>query len=247
MLDRLRESFEQQRNFTSDAAHELKTSVAIVKSTLQILLQRPRTLPEYLAGLERIQEDCGRLEDLLERMLRLARVEQWAGNGAPRKRAETELMSTCEASIARVQTLADAKSISVALTESTEVNLFADPEDLELIWVNLLENAVQYSQPGDVVNMKIRRDADTVRVSVEDSGPGIPEQELSLIFDRFYRADQSRSRSTGGFGLGLAICKVVVHAYGVRIQAMNRPEHGAVIHVDLPIQTLPSSTSELLS
>src|SRR5579864_4878992 len=97
VLERLRESFRQQRDFTSDAAHELKTSVAIVKSTLQTLLQRPRPEHEYRAGLESMLEDCGRLEDLLGRMLRLARIEQWAENGMNRKLGITEVTSTCEA------------------------------------------------------------------------------------------------------------------------------------------------------
>ncbi len=83
VLDRLHESFRQQRDFTSDAAHELKTSVAILKSTLQSLLQKPRAEQEYRAGLEDSLQDCERLEDLLERMLRLARIEEWAGAGAP--------------------------------------------------------------------------------------------------------------------------------------------------------------------
>ncbi len=82
MLNRLQESFRQQRDFTSDAAHELKTSVAVVKSSLQSLLQRPRPEEEYRTGLERLLEDCGRLEDLLARMLRLARIEQWVESGA---------------------------------------------------------------------------------------------------------------------------------------------------------------------
>lgn len=242
VLDRLRQSFRQQRDFTSDAAHELKTSVAIVKSTLQTLLQRPRPESEYRAGLESMLEDCGRLEDLLGRLLRLARIEQWAENGKNRNLGTTEVTSTCEAAISRIQALAHARNIQIELTAPQEVHLQADPEDLEVIWVNLLENAVQYSPGGSRVAIRvIRNGGGTACVCVQDSGPGIPEEQLPHVFQRFYRGDPSRSRSTGGFGLGLAICKAMVTAYGGQIEAVNRDGQGTEMRVQLPIQPELSS------
>ena len=148
VLERLHESFRQQRDFTSDAAHELKTSVAIVKSTLQSLLQKPRAEQEYRVGLDNSLLDCERLEDLLERMLRLARIEEWAGTGTPRDVGTAELASTCEAAIARIDRMAGARGVDLRLADPVPVHVRADPKDLELIWVNLLENAVQYSPAG---------------------------------------------------------------------------------------------------
>lgn len=235
VLQRLQTAFQQQRDFTSDAAHELKTSVAIVKSSVQSLLQRPRAAEEYHQGLADIMEDCARLEDLLARMLRLARIEQVAENGGSRTSGTTELTSTCEAAISRMETLARQRNIQLELVNPTAVHLNADPEDLELIWVNLLENAVRYSPAGSKVTVRIDRDASPeVRISVEDSGPGIPPEQLPYIFERFRRGDPSRARSTGGFGLGLAICKALVTALGGRIEAANRPGSGARICVQLP-------------
>lgn len=236
VLDRLHQSFRQQRDFTSDAAHELKTSVAIVKSTLQSLLQRPRPEHEYRAGLESMLEDCGRLEDLLGRLLRLARIEQWVENGMNRKAGVTEITSTCEAAVSRIQSLAEARSIGIELIAPEEVHLRADPEDMEVIWVNLLENAVQYSPAGSKVAIRVDRDGGKMaRVSVYDSGPGIPKEQLPHLFQRFYRGDPSRSRSTGGSGLGLAICKAIVTAYGGQIQAISRGQ-GTEMRVELPIR-----------
>jgi signal transduction histidine kinase len=244
VLERLRESFRQQRDFTSDAAHELKTSVAIVKSTLQSLLQRPRPEQEYRAGLESMLEDCGRLEDLLGRLLRLARIEQWAENGMNRKLGVTEVTSTCEAAISRIQALAAARHIRIELIAPQEVHLQADPEDLEVIWVNLLENALQYSPMGSKVAIRVERNGgDTACVSVQDSGPGIPEEQLPHVFQRFYRGDRSRSRSTGGFGLGLAICKAMVTAYDGQIQAISHNGQGTEMRVELPVRA-PKSSSE---
>ncbi len=237
VLDRLRDAFRQQRDFTSDAAHELKTSVAILKSTLQSLTHLPRAEQEYRDGLDTLLEDCGRLEDLLDRMLRLARIEQWAENGTPREIGITELSSTCEAAIQRIQRMADARNIGLELINPMTLRLRADPKDLELIWVNLLENAVQYGPAGSKVAMRIQRDGgSTAIVSVEDSGPGVEPKELPYIFERFRRGDPSRARSTGGFGLGLAICKALVEAYGGHIEAINRPERGTAIRVQLPAE-----------
>ena len=131
--------------------------------------------------------------------------------------------------------LARQRNIDLELVNPTAVHLRADPEDLELIWVNLLENAVRYSPEGSKVTVRIDRDSSSgVRISVEDSGPGIPPEELPYIFERFRRADPSRSRSTGGFGLGLAICKAIVTALGGRIEAANRPGTGTCVRVQLP-------------
>jgi len=236
VLERLKEAFRQQRDFTNNAAHELKTSVAIVKSTLQSLVHRPRTQREYEIGLEGLLEDCGRLEDLLERMLRLARIEQLAENGTPRKRATTELTSTCEAAIARMHALAEERNVSLEFEGPSFVTLRADPEELEQIWLNLLENAVRYSPAGSAVKMQVETNGGGMaRVSVLDSGPGIPPPELPHIFERFHRADPSRARSSGGFGLGLAICKALVDAYGGTIEAINLPDHGTEMRVHLPI------------
>ncbi len=238
VLGRLKESFRQQRDFTNDAAHELKTSVAIVKSTLQSLLSRPRTQREYQTELEGLLEDCGRLEDLLGRMLRLARIEQLAENGMPSKLATTELTSTCEAAVSRLRKVAEERHVVLEFESPAAVYMRADPEDLELIWLNLLENAVRYSPEGSTVTLRVRRNGGAmVEVSVVDSGPGIPPAELPYIFERFRRGDPSRARSTGGFGLGLAICKALVDAYSGTIEAINLPGQGTQMRVQLPAES----------
>ena len=236
LVSRLESSFRQQRDFTSDAAHELKTAVAIIKSTIQSLLQRERTAAEYQEGIGRLRDDCRRLEDLLDRMLRLARVEQWAESGVPPSVGVAELTSTCEAAMLRIQPLADSRNIRIEFISGAPAYTKADPADLELIWVNLLENAVQYSPPGSKVVLRIENGPATTSISVEDSGPGIPSEQAERIFERFRRGDPSRARGTGGFGLGLAICKALVEAYGGRIEAINRLVAGTEFRVYLPAE-----------
>ncbi len=182
--------------------------------------------------------DCARLEDLLARMLRLARIEQLAENGVPPKLATTELTSTCEAAISRIRKVAEERNIALEFESPAAVYMLADPEDLELIWLNLLENAVQYSPEGSTVTLRVRRNGGPmVEVSVMDSGPGIPPAELPHIFERFHRGDPSRARSTGGFGLGLAICKALVDAYNGTIEAVNLPGQGTQMRVQLPAES----------
>jgi signal transduction histidine kinase len=236
LVTRLEGAFRNQRDFTNDAAHELKTAVAIVKSTIQSLLQRERTATEYQEGIGRLREDCRRLEDLLDRMLRLARVDQWAESGVPANVGITELNSTCEAAMLRIQPLADSRQIHIDFVGTAPAYTRADPADLEVIWVNLLENAVQYSPPGSRVVLRVENEAATTLVSVEDSGPGIPPGLAEDIFERFRRGDPSRARGTGGFGLGLAICKALVTAYGGKIEAANRMAAGAEFRVHLPAE-----------
>jgi two-component system sensor histidine kinase BaeS len=152
----------------------------------------------------------------------------------------TELNSTCELAVARIQTLAREHNVRVELVNHglQAIHLRADPEDLEMVWVNLLENAVRYSPPGGKVVMRVEKNGgESASVSVEDFGPGIPQEDLPYIFDRFRRADPSRARSTGGFGLGLAICKAFVTAYGGRIEARRRSVQGTEMRVYLPAES----------
>lgn len=235
MLSRLQESFEQQKDFLANATHELKTPVAVLKSTLQSVLQRPRTPEEYRAGLERSLEDLERLERLLQGMLRLGRAEQWARGALRRNLQPVDLAATCQEAAARIRGLADAKGVEIKLSSNGAVALKADPEDLQLVWMNLLENAVRYSPEGKPVEIGItRRDGNVVQVVFADHGPGIAAAELPHIFDRFYRGDPSRTRATGGFGLGLAISKALVEAYGGTIRAESAPEQGTRMTVELP-------------
>jgi signal transduction histidine kinase len=238
LICRLHDSFARQREFTSDLAHELKTAVAIIKSSLQVLLQAPRAAREYHAGAEALLGDCERLESLVERMLRLARAEQFAEHGTPRQIARADLMSTCDAAISRVAALANSKDVQLKLEGISNAHLAADPDDLELVWVNLLDNAVRYSPLGSTVTLHLR-DLQNGRAAlcVEDWGEGIPATDLPHVFERFRRGNGAFARSAGGFGLGLAICKTIVEAYGGSIELESRPGQGTRVRVELPAIT----------
>ena len=163
MLARLEYSFKQQREFVGNAAHELKTPVAVLKSTLQSLLQRPRSSEEYRAGLQASLQDLDRLEQLLQWMLRLARAEQWAQNAQRRELEVIDINSTCEEAVERIRSLAQSRNTTIHLATNGPVPFRADPEDLQLVWTNLLENAVRYSPEGSSVEVAVARDGDKAR------------------------------------------------------------------------------------
>jgi heavy metal sensor kinase len=238
MLARLQHAFDQQRQFLGNAAHELKTPVAVLKSTMQSLLQRPRAAEEYRAGLEHSLEDLERLEQLLQWMLRLARAEQWAYGALRRDLQVIDITATCEEAVERVRQLAESRKTIVRLSKNGPVPMRADPEDLQLVWINLLENAVRYSPEGGSVEVAITREnGGSAKIIFEDHGAGIAPADLPYIFERFYRGDPSRNRATGGFGLGLAIAKALVEAYGGTIAAESTPGKGTRMMVDLHAET----------
>ena len=235
MLAGLERSFRQQREFIADAAHELKTPVAILKSTLQSLQQKQRSAEEYRLGIDESLEDIGRLEGLVQQLLRLARAEQWSAGGVDREMEVVDVPESCERALTRVRQLARGKDIQCEVSGAREVFLWADPDDLEVIWGNLLENAIHYSPERSKISVAVDRIAgNRCRVIVADQGPGIPEEDLSRIFERFHRGDASRARDTGGFGLGLAIAKALVEAYRGSIEAESGPGKGTRIIVQFP-------------
>jgi signal transduction histidine kinase len=235
MLARLQNSFVQQREFLGNAAHELKTPVAVLKSTLQSLLQRPRSSEEYRAGLEQSLEDLQRLERLLQWMLKLARAEQWAHGALRRDLQPVDLAASCEEAAERIRSLAETRHTKISVTATGSAQLQADPEDLQLVWTNLLENAVRYSAEGKPVEVLVQgKNGGPAQVVFADHGAGIAESDLPHIFDRFYRGDPSRTRATGGFGLGLAIAKAMIEAYGWTIRAESTLGEGTRMTVEIP-------------
>lgn len=234
----LQRSFNRERESTADAAHELKTAVAILKSSLQLLLCQPRSREEYKNGLVHSLEDCDRLEALVCGTLTLARAEQWADNGHSEDLQSVDLARSCEEAMADLQSVAEARGVELRCVAQGETIVKADPVDLHTVWVNLLQNAIQHSPRGSTVSMRLATsDKDTALVTVEDSGTGIPPEHLPHIFERFRRGDPSRSRATGGFGLGLSICKAIVQAYGGDMQIACPDTAGTRVSVSLPATT----------
>ncbi|HET9400117.1 MAG TPA: HAMP domain-containing sensor histidine kinase [Candidatus Acidoferrales bacterium] len=234
VVARLHDSFANQRQFTSDLAHELKTHVAIIKSSLQVLHRQPRSAEEYRAGVGDLLGDCERLESVVERMLRLARVEQLAEERRGPDAPPADVLTTCEAAVARVESLANSKGVTIELQGEQNGEVSAEADDLELVWLNLLENAVRHSSAGKRVVIRLSDKPGNIEVKVEDSGSGIAAEDLARIFERFRRGSGDGTTAAQGFGLGLAICKAIVERYGGSIELTSAVGQGTQVRVLLP-------------
>lgn len=240
VLNRLEQAFVQQRAFVSDAAHELKTAVAVTKSSLQLLTLRKRTAPEYEAGLERCVTDIERLEELVGKMLLLARVENSSASSGDTPPPTCDMAECLRNSAAELDTVAALRHVDVHITNQGPGRLFVplSAEDCSLLISNLLLNALQHSPPDSAVHLRLSRvlspDGLTVLLIVEDHGEGIDAATLPHVFSRFYRGDPSRARDTGGAGLGLAIAKAVVERSGGSIELASEPGKGTTATVHLP-------------
>jgi signal transduction histidine kinase len=225
-VSRLREAFEKQHRFVGDAAHELKTAIAVVRSSIQLLMLKHRTPEEYAAGLERVLQDNLRVEDLAARMLELARLE----NSSPESLALLDLGDAAKEVIVDLEPLARERMLQLRLDCQPAMRVRLPPDGGRALISNLLLNAIQHSRPGQSVSVRVGRESsDRIVLEVSDSGAGIDQDALPHVFERFYREDRSRSRDTGGAGLGLAICKSIVEAAGGRIAIASQIGVGTTV------------------
>lgn len=235
-LERVQRSFEQQKRFTSDAAHELKTDLAIVKSSLQLLSMRKRSMEEYDAGLARSMQDFTRLEDTVQKLLTLARLEQSTGTSLNEEsRPSCSLREAAEEAMYQIRPFAQLKSIEIILDADSSMPVVpVDRRDAVLLCSNLLMNAVQHSSRGGRVHLELLHKTDNVTLTLRDWGEGIREEDRPYLFHSFYRSDISRSRESGGTGLGLSICKAICDNSGGTIDISNHAEGGVLVAVNFP-------------
>jgi signal transduction histidine kinase len=231
-MSRLERAFAQQQIFVHDAAHELKTAVTIIKSSLQLLTSRKRTAAEYERGLELCLSDCARMEDLVQKLLLLARVEQ--AREEPPAVAKTALSECVREVASQMEPLACVRGVNLVIEQNHGAVARMAFDDCATLATNLVVNALQHTPAGGTVVVKVLTHSGTTGFRVEDDGEGIPAEDLPHIFDRFYRGDPSRSRNTGGAGLGLAICKALAEAAGGQIKITSEVGHGTVAEVTLP-------------
>ena len=231
-MQRLEASFSQQRRFVGDAAHELKTAVAVVKSSLQLLNMRQRTTDEYEAGVEVSLADCERMEEIVARMLTLARAEH--PTTAEHAAGTVDLAVAVAASAQQFQSMAELRSVTIALVTSGPAFVGLPIEECSLLCSNLLLNALQHSPSILKSKCCCMPEGEMVELRIEDSGDGIEPALLPHVFERFSRGDPSRSRNTGGTGLGLAICKAIVDKAGGTIALHSEVGQGTTAVVRLP-------------
>ncbi|MBL8103235.1 MAG: HAMP domain-containing histidine kinase [Anaerolineales bacterium] len=228
-LERLESLFTSQQRFLADVSHELRTPLTVIKGNVDLIRHMKVADEESLSS---IDQEAGRLTRLVGGLLMLAQAEsgKLALNFAP---VELDLLLTEVFTEMRV--LAGSK-VHVHLNDIDQVMVSGDRDRLKQVFLNLVSNAIQYTPPGGEIFLSIRKLGDQARIIVRDTGPGIPAEDLPHIFDRFYRAEKSRTRSkASGFGLGLSIAHWIVERHGGQIKVESKEGKGTTFVIWLNI------------
>ena len=236
---RLDAAFAQQKQFASDAAHELRTPVSVMLTQTQTALSRERSTAEYRETLEACQRAAQRMRKLIGALLELARLD--AGQ-EQMKRLRFDFSRTVADCVELVKPLAEEHDVNI-ITELSPLEITGDAGRLAQVTTNLLTNAIQYNRPKGEVRVKLASQGGLAILAVSDTGNGISREDLPHVFKRFYRGDKSRTGgppslrfgAAGSAGLGLAISKAIVEAHGGAIEASSVEDAGTTFTVRLPM------------
>lgn len=232
MLERLEAAVKRLSQFTADASHELRTPIALIRTTAELTLRRERSVETYREALQHIVDESDRMARLIEDLLLLARAD--AGLPAlPLDRLELAplVRDVCE----QGQILARERKLEIS-TEAPEKPVFVDANDpaLRRLLLLLVDNAMKYTPAGGRITVSVTLDSLGPTVTVRDTGIGIPEAALSQVFERFYRVDESRNRDAGGTGLGLSIAQWIAERHHARLEAESVVGEGSAFRVRFP-------------
>lgn len=217
-----------RKRLTADVAHELRTPLAALSSHLEAMIEG--VWEPTIERLKSCYEEAGRLSGLVSDLERLAKTES---ENFILNKTEIDLMDIVAACCNNFEFEIERKKLSLSI-EGEKALIYADKDRLNQVMANLISNAVKYTYEDGNIDIKVKDGKETAELIVEDDGIGIAEQELSLVFERFYRTDESRNRKTGGAGIGLAIVKSIVTAHGGTIAAQKRTEKGSRFVISLP-------------
>jgi len=231
MLARLEASFQRVIQFTADASHELRTPISVMRTNAEITLRRPRTESEYREALSQILGETESLSRLVEQLLDLARADSGA---AALAMTRTNVSEALQRSFRQAQVLAEQKGLKItAQLPEQPMWVQGDAAALERLFLIFLENAVKYTPSGGHVDLRLKSQDNFVITEVRDSGIGIAADNIPHIFERFYQADPSRSRETGGRGLGLAIGRWIAQTHGGDIAVESEVGKGSTFQIRL--------------
>jgi heavy metal sensor kinase len=228
---RLESAFARQKQFTADASHELRTPLAVIISEAQTTLARERSAAEYRESVQACLDTAQQMRRLAESLLELSRSE--AGPELLPK-SSVDLAAVITDLVEEMRTLAAQRDISIHC-DLARIKALSHDERLRQVVTNLLVNAIHYNKPGGEIRVKTVAEDRTAVLIIADNGIGISAEDLPHVFERFYRADKSRSAAAGRMGLGLAICKAIMDAEGGSITVSSQLDVGSTFEVRLPL------------
>jgi len=248
MISRLDQSFRQIKQFTTDASHELKTPLTILKGEVEVALRKKRPLHEYEQILESNLEEIDRMSKIVEDLLLLSKADI----GEIRlNREDIHLTRFISGLTEQMKILAQPKNIRIEISNhQNEIHVFGDTLRMRELFINLIENGIKYTEAGGSILITLTKETDGslspltpkgkkaatfAKITVADTGIGIAKEDQEKIFNRFFRVDKARSREQGGSGLGLSICKWIVEAHQGEITVESEPGKGSSFIVRLPL------------
>lgn len=231
LTERLQTSEEKRRRFVSDASHELKTPLASIKLLTDSILQNDMDAETMREFVEDIGSEAERLNRMTAKLLSLTRVDIQE----PPESELIRIFPTINRVVRMLRPVAERSSVEILAELEQDSTVLITEDDLYQIVFNLIENGIKYNRTNGSVTVRVDRTEDFARLTVADTGVGIPEDALDHIFERFYRVDKARSRQTGGSGLGLAIVRAIVQRNRGDIQVESTPGSGTVFTVTFPI------------
>ncbi len=238
MIERLDHAFQHINRFSADASHELRTPLTILQLELEGIAQSHRLNPALTDQIGSALEETHRMSHIVESLLAISRLD--AGE-VKMDKISLNLGDLAASTADQMKLLAEEKSIRLTSDVASEIYVEGDRSRLQQVIVNLVANAIKYTQEGGKVEVCVRRKGSTAVLEVSDSGAGIPDYALPHVFERFYRADKARSRDSGGAGLGLAIVKAICSAHGAEVSVSSKEGTGSLFSVELPLLEVAES------
>lgn len=230
----IKASWDKQQQFVTDASHELRTPIAVIKTNTELLLHHPEhTIEEESVRIAGILKESTRMGKLVATLLTLARADS---NQIEMDFRGILLSDLLRDIIEQIQPIAEMKEIHISTELDPQIKVRGDRERLYQLFVILLDNAVKYTPVQGHITVTGHIYQNSVHVSIQDTGIGISEEDLPFIFERFYRGDKVRSRDDGGSGLGLAIAKWIIEKHGGKIRVNSVKGEGTQFHLQLPLE-----------
>lgn len=229
----IKESFDKQKQFIADASHELKTPLAVISTNVDVLLANDTdTIKNQSKWLFYIQSEVERMGKLTNDLLYLTRMDY---SDAKAIFSKVNLSDAVESVILTMEAVIFENSIFLDYDIKPDLMVIGNLEQLKQVAMILLDNALKYTNPNGKVNISLKKNNNNAVLSIKNTGKGIPPENLSKIFDRFYRVDKSRSRESGGYGLGLAIAKAIVEQHKGRISVASILNDVTTFTVEIPL------------
>jgi len=238
MIERLDQAFQHINRFSADASHELRTPLTILQLELEGIAQSHRLTPSLTDQIGSALEETHRMSHIVENLLAISRLD--AGE-VKMDKTRLDLGQLAASTAEQMRLLAEEKLILFRSNVATNIYVEGDRSRLQQVIVNLVANAIKYTQEGGEVEVNVRAGRGTAVLEVSDNGVGISAHALGHVFERFYRADKARSRNSGGAGLGLAIVKAICTAHAAEIKVSSEEGHGSRFTVELPLLDVPEN------